>query len=395
MNFEFISIFSTAIATFTLGLFVLLKNTKANVGITFFAITCFASLWATFSYLSIYATSLDLAIFFNNLAYLWAYLSVLSFAMFSMFFPKKQNLSTKTLKVLVPVAILLGLFCLSPPVVGTYTQTEGGLLYTYGDWLPVELFILICLMAVAAVNLSKVAKIHHTREGIQARIILDGFSLCIIFGIICVGIIPMIDSTWNSIPFIPPILLLLIGVIAYTILRHGLFDIRPIIARSVAYILSIFFAVCLFVFAAFGLSSILIGNEITLQVSLFFAIFSIIIALIFQPVRKFFDKLTNEFFYRDAYDPEYVLNTINSTLASTLDLNSLLFATSQVVKDNLKLAYCNFFIEGDTPESNYVMGTDPDVLSAADINSIVLTVLLGCPKKHLQCMTRTDLILLS
>jgi signal transduction histidine kinase len=72
-----------------------------------------------------------------------------------------------------------------------------------------------------------------------------------------------------------------------------------------------------------------------------------LLAIVYQPTKKFFDKISNNIFYRDSYDPQDVINSINSKLVNTLDLNKLLSTTSQLIEDKLKISYCSFWLHSD------------------------------------------------
>jgi signal transduction histidine kinase len=149
----------------------------------------------------------------------------------------------------------------------------------------------------------------------------------------------------------------LIGA-AYSILRLKLFNVRIFIARSMAYVLSLTVIIIGYLLLAFVLANLFFKTSLTSQQTLYFAFISAIIALFFRPIKKFFDKFSNRIFYRDAYDPQQFLDTVNSQIVTTTDLFTLLNSVAQSVQKNLKTEYCNFYIDEKAAIDFHVAGTE-------------------------------------
>jgi len=101
------------------------------------------------------------------------------------------------------------------------------------------------------------------------------------------------------------------------------------------------------------------------------AIFSAITALAFQPLKRFFDKITNNIFYKDSYDAQDVLNKVNSSLVGEADLYKLLSNTADKVQKNLKVSFCNFYIDEEAALDFHVAGTDAKVFGNENWSKIV------------------------
>lgn len=129
---------------------------------------------------------------------------------------------------------------------------------------------------------------------------------------------------------------LVVGVIvgvAYAIVRHGLFDIRLAVARSVAYSLVLSAMVGLYFGLVYLLSLVvhnpLVGSGMTLT----YAGIAVVMAVLFQPIKLLFDKLTNRIFFKENYSSDDFLVTISRVLGSTTDLRELLMgAADEVIK---------------------------------------------------------------
>ncbi|HEX9679030.1 MAG TPA: ATP-binding protein [Candidatus Saccharimonadales bacterium] len=140
-------------------------------------------------------------------------------------------------------------------------------------------------------------------------------------------------------------------IIAYSIFRHKLFDIRSLVARSVAYAgllasVAAVYAVVSTVATSFlnylGLPNTL---GVATNVSLVF-----LLALSFQPLKAYFDRTTNRMFFRDAYVTQEVLDRLSSLLATEIDLKLITNESSKIIANNLRPLHLRFvvFKDGET-----------------------------------------------
>jgi signal transduction histidine kinase len=154
-----------------------------------------------------------------------------------------------------------------------------------------------------------------------------------------------------------------------------MFDVRFAAIRTLAYILSLaFLFVIYYVIATIVINVLFIKNSIVDQsaVSMLLA-FGVL--FIFQPIKKFFDKMTKSIFYRDSYDSDEFFGRLNKTLTTTTDLRSLLERTSHEIAVTLKAEQAFFFIE--IFDDHYITaGTDhhrqipkEDAIQLANLNS--------------------------
>ncbi len=138
--------------------------------------------------------------------------------------------------------------------------------------------------------------------------------------------------------FLGPIFLTAMNIIiSYAIVKHRFLDIRLLVARSVAYsllvlILGLFYASGLFLIGSF------ITREPTSSTNLISStILALIIALTFQPLRRFFEKVTDKFLYKDRYQTDVFLNKLSHTMASTLTLSNLAFKVLEIIASEMRI----------------------------------------------------------
>jgi signal transduction histidine kinase len=266
----------------------------------------------------------------TRLAYSSAFLSVALLSYFSFVFPKPRYKPEKS----ELVALIYFLFCIagsvfsaSDLVVGTITIQPGLTSVGTGPLYWGYLALLVAIFALLARNLLKsrrdptVSKIGRS----QITMVLLGIGASFVAGIITNGILPVVVSNWNYARVGPFLSVLLVGSVTFSIIRNRLFDIRSVVARSVTYTLVLTTLGGFYAAAVFGLSSVFFPSQSSNRTELFAnTLLALILAFTFQPLRRFFERGTNRFFYHDHYDSQEVLNEFSKILVSELDLGRLL-----------------------------------------------------------------------
>lgn len=139
-------------------------------------------------------------------------------------------------------------------------------------------------------------------------------------------------------------LLLFIVLSARAIFFYQLFNIRFIVARVIAYVISIGAMTSLFVGGSILIGNVFFDQKIGITSLLIFALISVVTAITYRPVKAFFDKISNRLFYQDAYDPQVLLNALNKTLVSTVELERLMTQVAETITTEMKIRFCNFEI---------------------------------------------------
>jgi len=200
----------------------------------------------------------------------------------------------------------------------------------------------------------KSREVVSTEKG-RYRILFFGISQALLVNI--VGTTILVDSILIQVAMVESFLAM-VGFIAYAIIKHKLFDIRLIVARAMGYVLTLGTLIGIYVIAIFGVSTTLLGSSklTTLQQVFYFA-GTLVFGFTLQPLRKFFDKLTNRLFYRDAYDAQDLLDKLNKILVGNIDLQPLLRQTSEILESTLKAEYAAFIIKEVEGSNRRVIGS--------------------------------------
>jgi signal transduction histidine kinase len=339
-----------AIANLSLGYIIYSRNKNLLANKVFLIISITLTGWMLSNFfLQQSSGNLRIANILNSIAYTLGFLAIYSAFLFSQIYPKKSRLIQNKNKIYILsfLAVIFSIFSATHAISGEVIASNSGIGFIDGPLEGVYTAVSLILVVFIIARYLSVAKQTHGAERAQVFFIMGGLAFSILVGLFANLVLPLFGITVSFEFYSPLTSLIVISFIAYAITRHGLFDVRPFIARSLAYIFSISALFGLFILTAILALKTFLGTEVKLNEALFFALLSVLLAIVYQPTKKFFDKISNNIFYRDSYDPQDVINSINSKLVNTLDLNKLLSTTSQLIEDKLKISYCSFWLHSD------------------------------------------------
>lgn len=187
----------------------------------------------------------------------------------------------------------------------------------------------------------------HGIEKSQLGYFLAGTLLMVTLEPIGNFVVPVVFKNNFMVAFSSLYSIIFSGLIAFAILKKRLFNVRLIVARSVAYALSIGALVLAYAL----ISSLILNNMFSDETSNIIvtgtsAVMVAVAVSLYQPLKEFFDKLTNKLFYRDAYDPQAFIDRLNRAVINNIDLEALLKRASHVIQMNLKTEHCAFAVFG-------------------------------------------------
>jgi len=359
----------TCVANVFLGLFVYLRNSSSAVSRSFFILSLLLSFWAVTNYLTDKANQLTLNILFNKLSFLFGFWALMAALAFSYFFTGRK-FRHKTAVILG--ALVVSVLSITSLVSGTVEQRGDKLIFTSGPLIELWILAVVLGFSVIIYNFYKLAKTGDKTQKNQAKIIAISFGASITIGMLTNVIIPLFSDSFQTTKYGPPILsVCLLGGIGYAIVKHKLFDIRPIVARSFAYVLSLVFIGLIYVGVAFEINQYFFsGSSITATQEIFYLLLTLLTALMFPTIKTQFDRLTNSIFYRDAYDPQAFLDELNSVLVTTMDLKDLLQHSSRIINKYLKSEFSTFIIRSSTKNYVEVQGLHHLHFHSDEINTI-------------------------
>lgn len=313
------------------------------------------------------------ALFWAKIYYLFPLIIAGSLVLFVRTFPSYQKMSRLYYLFVLGGFALLAVPLLTDP---TFITAE----VVYRDWgkeiilnkthyLFYATYFLSC--AVFALSLMYVkSKKEKGLYAAQASLFFKGFLFTALFGVYFNLILPWVGN-YRLIHIGPLFTNIYIVAVAYSIVKHRMFDVRLVIARAVAYLMSVAVLVVGYVGASYLLASQLLGYiQRTVGAQTVNIVLLIFVALTYGPVRRFFDRATNKFFYQDAYDPQELIDQLNKALVSNIDMEVLLAQCSDIISGHIKAKYCTFSIFQTAYLPVRIIGGTTGKIKEEDIESL-------------------------
>lgn len=294
-------------------------------------------LWAIGNYLSDTATQNILL--YTRMTFSAGVFSIYAAVLFFMYFP--ENISKKhfflgTQHLLASLSMLVVSF-LPQFITGVTSDTheiQTGYLY--------PVFLAYVIYSFGMLIYAIVSQFRHARTRLVRRqlvLIAWGMTLYAILSLSASVVIPLLTGQWFASQFSPAYTIVLCAAVAYSIVKHGLFDIKLAAVRSAAYLLTLATLGFLYYVIAYVVSVTIFREDVstsTLSVSPLNIAFALVLAFIFQPVKQFFDRITDQLFYRDRYDANEFITRLGRVLTSTTRLHDVIEKAGYEIATTLK-----------------------------------------------------------
>jgi len=340
-----------AVATLIIGLIVWLGDRKNELRIPFLWLAGFVSAWI--------ACNVLFAIGPNGYQFplaLISYLMAMLVAAQTYYFVLrlvKYPLSTPILMCVV-IGYLVAFISVVPGVVGTAVEGTSILTNTTGIIL-YGVFLSTYLLSACIILFVHLRRASHDLHR-QIKIILYGVIISSIIGVIFNLILPIVGN-YQFTQLGPAGAIFFIASVAYAVARYGLFDVRLAIVRTVTYGLSIISLAAIYLIVAYVIFNQILGQTSELSQTIVNVVLTLVLAFLFQPVKRFFDHLTKRLFYKDVYNADDFFEALNKVLTSTTDLRSLLKRVSVMLADTFTSEQAFFFVY--TKQGGFISsGTD-------------------------------------
>ncbi len=330
------------IANLALGFFAFFRDPYALINRLFLIFSFVITIWGVASSVSDVSENTAVISAASHTAFGAGFLMLVVAYAFS------SALIKKPLKKTIPIAIIsIGTFAAivfstdAVYKVTSSTQAQDGVLY------PIYILSLIILLGVVARNFVKGLKSNNPKLRLQSRTILWGFMAASLLILFSNAVIPYFFSSADvTTRFGPLFTFIFIASISYAVQKHGLFDVRAFIARSVAYVLVLATLGAALTIVLLTLTNIFFQDQqVGIGVRAVYIIIALLLSLVFQPLKRFFDKITNSIFYRDAYDPQAALDRLSELLVGTVELDKIEGGTSRILQDTLRSSTVNFLLK--------------------------------------------------
>ncbi len=328
----------TALISFVLGLFIILKNRKSGTHIYFAFLLFCISLYPIFNYLALHTNSQMGLDFFSKMILFSAIPAGPFFFCFVKVFPTQKIFFNLKIQIVLFLWVLLNFVLAYSGLIFSRVTIEAGTLQIEAGSAVLS-FMMLQIGAILGGVASLFRKYRLSKGYLrqQLQLIAVGISISFILMLVSTVILPLIFHITWFVDWSPLFLLLGGGAVAAAIGRYQLLDIRPVLARTVSYFLVlIIFATFQSIFL-FLFSNLIFGSLLDLRLASIFVFLSIAVGFTLQPLKKFLTKTTDQIFYQDYYDFEELLHQLTLIMASTLLLEDLCRKLLQRMLQNMKI----------------------------------------------------------
>ncbi|MBU2036838.1 GAF domain-containing protein, partial [Patescibacteria group bacterium] len=317
-----------AIFVFFLGFFVFLRNRKERINFTFFLHAIAISLWLFGTFMMfINRESRDLSIFWDR----FIYGSVVFIPAFMYHFglaysQKKPDFLLKLGYVLSFVFLFL---------VPTKYFVDDLFVYQWGVHTKAQFFHHIFLVYFVSYVVIWFVKMFLYYKSLRVAILREQAKYIFIAFLVLFSIGPMAYLPAYGLgiyPFAYISGLLFSVILAYAIIVHRLMDIKLALRRSFVYIFSVL-AIIIPAFPALYYLDKFFPQYI-IYVSL---VISALAVLVFTPIRNYYYRIANKYFFSSLYDSNQVIAKLSDGLRSTLDIQQAYNLISDTLINSLRV----------------------------------------------------------
>lgn len=329
---------------FLLGMFVLFKNPKSTTHRAFFVTALLLGAFAVVNVVSIHPTVfgqlawIRLDIFVGALLFLFVYLT------FDAFPENKFKRSSWFRRILVLYSLIIAALTLTPVIFNHLDVTPTGVQPVPTPAIALFVIEQITLLVASFVVLIKKYKHAQGREREQYKFIFTGIFLALGFILFFNFFLVQVFKITAFLPLSSFATLFFTGAFAYAIVRQRLFDIRTVVARSVAFILVLGTIGGIFSLGLFAAATVIGQSASKAEQIIINMVLALLLVFAYQPIRRFFERVTDKVFFRYRYDSQALLNKITQTLASEINLDIVLEKTLEMIGQAIRVNFGQYLI---------------------------------------------------
>lgn len=233
------------------------------------------------------------------------------------------------------------------PLIVKEAYTDGNILkVVYGPLYSLFGVYFLSFFLYSVVFLFKKKRLSTGLGKLQLRYLILGLLVPGFAATVTNLITPLLFGTSRFARYGPLLSIIFLVFTAHAIIRYRLMDIRVFIQKSAVYVCAIVVTVSVFV-ALVGLGSYIKAydkDSIPLDAAVAIAV---VVAIFFQPLKRWLQDSLNRYFYRQTYDYQRTLRDASQKLGTILDLDSLLSHLTQVVAKTLKVEMVAVYLRDD------------------------------------------------
>ncbi|HUD44666.1 MAG TPA: histidine kinase N-terminal 7TM domain-containing protein [Patescibacteria group bacterium] len=338
-------IFFIIFLNFALGVIILIKNPKKHINISFSLLIFSVCLWIIINYFSNQPSNYATAFLLNKWIFVLSPYVTFFLLYFSFVFPNEiRKISFWSLLPLLVPIIVSNYLSLNNYVITGITFISGGTGVVFGRGI---FFFALQFLAYLLVSFAFLAVHYFKSKGfqrVQIQYLLLGVVLTAIGAATTNFIIPFAFNNFAFDNYGPLFTVFIVVFTSYAVIRHRLWDIRLVLARSIAYTLLVVLVGSIYAFGIFLLSHYLFNSEVNNNQTSVYTGLALLIAFTFNPIRRGLENTTDKIFYRSKYNTDDLIASLTKIMAMTLTLEPLTQGTLHELATTLHIARGVFVI---------------------------------------------------
>ncbi|HSX44947.1 MAG TPA: ATP-binding protein [Candidatus Saccharimonadales bacterium] len=344
MLVKILSYFPSIIGLLLISFFVFINSPRRLTNRIFAMLNLFITFWLLSLFFGDTTKSTSVALWELRFAGLTSSIMFLLFYYFALVFPFKSKISIKRQVLYSSPLLLLALTSFSPLQVASVSIQNFGVqpekigpLYTALD------FVGIAYLIAGIVAILLKYKRSDIKQKSQIKFVLFGLSVAIVVNIFTGIVLTLLKINTDAILLGAFSLFIFSLFVSFAIIKHGFLDIRLIVARSIAYVLTVAMIAGVYSVGIFGIASVFVNTHIVSTTQqIMYVILAVFLSFTFQPIKRFFDRLSNKLFYQDAYEPQLLLDELNKLLVSSIEINNIINKSSEIIQRHIKSEFVLF-----------------------------------------------------
>ncbi len=344
---------------FFLSLIVFVGNFKKLENIFFSLMGFFVAIWSFAIFEFLFNKNLTIKQEYLIIFYLSPIVISLSAMFFSQYFLNITRLSKKINTSLLLIGIfIIASFLYNRSIFIKSFQYYGGLKYVvsfyaisyilYGLYLIINFSILVLLIFKKFKNTNSLISKQ------QIKLFLFSACLAIIGGLLFNYFLPLFND-YNFIYLGPLFGLIYFFINAYSIIYHRQFDIRFYLFRTFGYVLALLFSLVILSIPVVFFIKQFLGLRLDFLQLLFVLTLIVLVTIVSPILIKVVSRITNKYFYRYYYDPQTLINNINSKIVNTRSISSLIDSLSAIFVNDLKIDFIEFYLLNFINNNNRIL----------------------------------------
>jgi signal transduction histidine kinase len=357
------------IALLGLGLVALLKGPGLTLNRVFAVFTVTSGIWIMASYISndIY-NSPHTSVIGNYFVFLFSYISGFLLLWFSIVSAQATKAEKRLRKLLIPI-LLVGATSCTPLVVAGVQRQDQVYAVQFGPLVFLYFIALLLFLVFSMVVLHRGIKRTSGSQRAHLKVLYKSLAISLPILLLTEFILPA-TTGWFGLTNVGLLIWAVpIFGLYYSVVKLRLFSLRLVIVRSLAYVVTLGIIGTLYGFVSYRISTLIKGVNSRVWQEVLNVVLIVIAINVYPPMIRTFRRLTNKFFYQDAYVSQDFFDHLNKILVSTLDLDKLLNQVSLLICDNLKSGFCVVGLGTGANRPPLIFGTQRRAFTPKDIGA--------------------------